>query len=166
MLLTLKLDRAAEIRHSNILHLLNSLLEKSYSELLDGGDKLAQSVGRFLQALALCPTSWPQLCSANQIPSSQPRVFNAFKLLRYLTQSRTNIPNISHTVQISYTNSIKLSKYLTQLIFRRTQAESPPQRSSGSYGPLYRPKVRQRTCSKHRVCPDSCNKAKDSCVIC
>lgn len=49
---------------------------------------------------------------------------------------------------------------------RRTQAESPPQRSSGSYGPLYRPKVRQRTCSKHRVCPDSCNKAKDSCVIC
>lgn len=49
---------------------------------------------------------------------------------------------------------------------RRTQADSPPQRSSGSYAPLYRPKVRQRTCSKHRICPSSCNKAKDTCVIC
>lgn len=47
---------------------------------------------------------------------------------------------------------------------RRTQGDS--QRSSGSYAPLYHPKGRQRACSKHRVCPPNCSKAKDSCVIC
>ena len=63
-------------------------------------------------------------------------------------------------------NGLKALLTKCNLIFRRTQADSPPQRSSGSYAPLYRPKVRQRTCSKHRICPSSCNKAKDTCVIC
>jgi len=49
---------------------------------------------------------------------------------------------------------------------RRTQANSPPDSPSRSYAPLYSPKVRQRTCSKHAVCPPSCSKNKDSCTIC